>query len=52
MVIGFFSVIHFSILFHNFQLDRCNETDCRQVFEINLNGQALEQIPSLKEVRM
>ncbi|CAH3147164.1 unnamed protein product [Porites evermanni] len=30
-------------------LDSCNESDCRQVFEINLNGQALEQIPSLKE---
>lgn len=30
-------------------LDRCKESDCRQVFEINLNGQALEQVPNLKE---
>lgn len=30
-------------------LDRCRESDCGRVFEINLNGQALEQLPNLKE---
>lgn len=30
-------------------LDRCQEGDCGRVFEVNLNGQALEQVPDLKE---
>ncbi|KAK2571724.1 Protein phosphatase 1 regulatory subunit 7 [Acropora cervicornis] len=30
-------------------LDRCRESDCGRVFEINLNGQALKQLPNLKE---
>lgn len=34
----------------NTQLDRCQEGDSGRVFEINLNGQALEQVPNLKEV--
>lgn len=32
-------------------LDRCQENDCGSVYEINLNGQALEQVPNLKEFR-
>ena len=34
----------------NTQLDRCQEVNSGKVFEINLNGQSLEQVPSLKEV--
>lgn len=34
------------------QLERCQEGDCGRVFEINLNGQALEQVPNLKEVSL
>ncbi|KAL9957421.1 hypothetical protein ACROYT_G039054 [Oculina patagonica] len=30
-------------------LERCQEGDFGRVFEINLNGQALEQVPNLKE---
>ncbi|XP_068675137.1 protein phosphatase 1 regulatory subunit 7-like [Montipora foliosa] len=30
-------------------LDRCKESDHGRVFEINLNGQALKQVPNLKE---
>ena len=32
------------------QLERCQEVDSGRVFEINLNRQSLEQVPSLKEV--
>ena len=38
------------LVFMNMQLDRCQEGDCGRVFEINLNGQALEHVPDLKEV--
>lgn len=41
--------IAFSFFMHT-QLERCQEGDCGRVFEINLNGQALEQVPNLKEV--
>lgn len=40
----------FVLLFLNSQLDRCQENDCGSVYEINLNGQALEKVPNLKEV--
>ena len=40
----------FLLVFANTQLDRCQESDRGRVFEINLNGQALVQVPDLKEV--
>ena len=42
--------VFFLLVFVNTQLDRCQESDRGRVFEINLNGQALEQVPDLKEV--
>ena len=42
--------VFFLLVFVNTQLDRCQEGDCGRVFEVNLNGQALEQVPDLKEV--
>lgn len=42
--------VFFLMVFADTQLDRCQESDRGRVFEINLNGQALEQVPDLKEV--
>ena len=42
--------VFFLLVFADTQLDRSQESDRGRVFEINLNGQALEQVPDLKEV--
>lgn len=42
--------VFFLFVFADTQLDRCQESDRGRVFEINLNGQALVQVPDLKEV--